>query len=631
MQNLRRKVTLPSLGNVSINFYCSAQKVAELYAKTDEFNRLKTINHLGLISTVIDGASHTRYEYLMLQCALTDILDKLHKGSSNQGELKIDSKPYKGNGILKSWFLLSNFGHLKNTFADEKALIQFILKRKGFKSRILCPIRNALLKEWCEQVINTFQYENFHYVVAIYRLYKELPRQLEKQDELARLVELLLIDVERISFKANRTKIMQLRGLFKKIRDIAIVTIDGHYSHTPLEIDLISSVVSFDEIEGGVFGKDISSSLSPLRSLLHEEIYLSPAVIAAQRAYEIQALNVMGSRPQNNESYDEMIETAIREGIVENYVNNLKPFCRIPISPEIQPDTSFYDEFRNLTIKSRKGCSNIESYLDINPYTRVRYADFFISSDFQDSDFPRLLFNISSLIRDQINHLIKNTGLDYWKLLFEVERSAEKEGIDKQAIDRIVENSNDIIREKILESADKHLFPLYQNLLWSAINYFVKDYYRIELDHSRLDYENFTFSFPEYTDARLNDTLADAIAKEAEDDEDRAHELRMLAHFAKRKHDGFKIACLTRIKILDMTKPPENMIATDIDSALLKISGDKVTLDFMEGKNMKKNREKTAAKEIRSRVVPILNKNGSYQIKEVSGFGARMVLTCIRA
>lgn len=251
VSNLRKNVILPSLGNVSVNFYDAAASIAELYQRTNEFERQKGVSHLGLISSEIEGASHSRYEYVMLQCALTDVLDKLHKGSVAQGSLKVDGKSYLGNGLLKAWFLLSNFGHLKNTMGDEKALIQFALKRKGFRRQLLRPIRSATLQNWCDTSISNFEYPNFHYVVSAYRVYKDQPRHIEAQDEAAKLIELLLVGLNDLPYRVDKAKLLQLRSLFKKIRDIAIVTIDGHHSHSPLSIDLISCLVSFDEIEGG--------------------------------------------------------------------------------------------------------------------------------------------------------------------------------------------------------------------------------------------------------------------------------------------------------------------------------------------------------------------------------------------
>jgi hypothetical protein len=628
MTDNRRKVTLPSLGYVSINFYCSAFSVSELYEKLGEFDRQKKINHLGLISNEIDGATHTRYEYLMLQCALADILDKLNKGVYAQGELKVSGKAFKGNGLLKSWFLLSNFGHLKNTFGDEKTLIIYALKRKGFKSKLLNIIKSIELRAWCECIITNFQYHKFHYVLAIYRIYKEQPRQLEKQKEMIVLMELLLLDIDNIPYKVNKSKLLQLRSLFKKIRDITIVTIDGHYSHTPLSIDLISSLVSFDEIEGGVFGKDISSSFSPLRKSLHEEIYLNPEVLARQRSYELDSLKNLNELVFTKDTYDEIINMAINSGITIDHKKDLNHFCRIPIHPDIQPATSFYDEFRNVTLRVKKNCPNVEAYLDVNPYSKTRYADFFISDRFVDSNLPKYLTNISTLIKDQISYLYENIKENHLGFLVDFQRLALAKGVDDLKVKEIYDELYLINQQKISKSANKYLVPLYRNLLWSVIKFFIKDNYRIEIDPSDDLYDNYSFSFPGFNDEYITKSLSDAISHEIKIDKDRAHELEMLMHLAKRNYNGYKIVCMARINILDMTQSPDKMKATDIDGLLLKISDTSISLDFLEAKNNKRGREKVAIKDIRKLLVPILNKKGRYSVTKVKNYGAKLHLKC---
>jgi hypothetical protein len=628
MKSYRKRITLPSLGNVSVNFYCCSAELYEVYEKLNEFERQKKINHLGLISTEIDGATHTRYEYLMLQCALSDILDKLHKGVAAQGTLKVNGSAYQGNGLLKCWFMLSNLGHLKNTYGDEKTLIQYALRRQGFRSRLLNPIRSIPLKEWCENVIKNFEYHKFHYVIAIHRIYKELRRQVEKQNIIAKFAELLLLDIPVIDYKINSTRLLQLRSLFKKIRDLSIVTIDGHYSHTPLSIDLIASLVSFDEIEGGVFGGDISSSIQPLRKMLVEDIYLNPFVLANQRSFEVAALKSLMPLANTNKTYDWLISTSIHRGIITNHKRDLSPFYRIKIPTEIQSDSVFYDDFRNISIATKRGCPNVEAYLDLNPYTGTRYADFFIDENFTTGNMPRFLFNIATLVTDQIKYLVKNTGSKFELLLRDVEKVAIREGIEEGKIKKIIDGSQGLVRKEIWESAERTLFPSYRNLLWSLITYFVKDNYRIEIEQYNLPYENYAISFAELDDRYLSETLDKAYYHEKESDPDRAHEIDMLRHLTKRKYEGYRIAFLVRIKILDLSQPPEKMIATDIDTALLKISPSSISLELCEAKNKKTKKESTAKKELKELLVPVLKKNATYRIEEVKGYGARLRLIC---
>ena len=628
MSRYRKRITLPSLGNVSVNFYCSSAILFDFYEKLGEFERQKSINHLGLISKEIDGASHTRYEYLMLQCALSDVLDKLHKGSAAQGSIKVDGISYNGNCLLKSWFMLSNFGHLKNTYGDEKTLIHYAIKRQGFKSRLLNIIRSPQLKEWAEKVINNFEYQKFHYVIAIYRMYKDMRQMVNKQDELAKLMELLLISTDDIPYKVNETRLLQLRSLFKKIRDIAIVTIDGHYSHTPITIDLISSLVSFDEIEGGVFGRDISSSLNPLRSMLCEGIYLNPYVLANQRSYEVNALKKLNEMPYNDRTYGQLVNKGLNDGFFKNHKRDLSPFYRIKIPKELQSSSSFYSELRQISNHIKNGCPNVEVYLDVNPFNNVRYVDFFINDEFSSEHFPKFLFNIISLVTNQLKNLIQNEGHDFFDLIAKIESSAIEKGVSKEDIKGILKPANSLINNKIWESAEKSLFPSYRDLLWSLIRYFIKDNYRIEIEPSTEEYENYGISIPGLGNGYLIESLDKAHNCEIENDEDRAHEISMLKHLSKRPYDGYQIVFMVRIKILDLSQSPDKMIATDIDAALLKISETSFSLDLFEAKNMKKNREGKAQKELKDNLVPVLNGNGTYRIDKVTGYGARLKLTC---
>jgi hypothetical protein len=122
--------------------------------------------------------------------------------------------------------------------------------------------------------------------------------------------------------------------------------------------------------------------------------------------------------------------------------------------------------------------------------------------------------------------------------------------------------------------------------------------------------------------------LDKAYNHEKETDPDRAHEIDMLRHLTKRKYEGHRIAFLVRIKILDLSQPPERMIVTDIDTALLKISSSSISLELCEAKNQKTKKESTAKKELKELLVPVLKKNATYRIEEVKGYGARLRLIC---
>ena len=330
----RKGAALPILGKINVNFYCSSSKVFDLYEKENEFERQKKIKHLGLISKVFEGASHTRYEYLMLQSCLADLLDNLHKGSATvaQGDIKIDGKIYSGNCLLKSWFLLSNFGHAKNTIGDEKSLLLFSLKQKGFRTSLINPIRDEKLFKWSDSVIDNFEYVNFHYILSIRRMYKSLSRQIDLQEELAKLYKLLLIKPSDLDYRVDHNKLEQLRRIFYTVRALAIIAIDGHYSHSPISIDLISTILSVDSLENTYKGIFILESFKPILSSLHESLYMDKYVLAIQREYEINSINELAKIKKNKRSYDSMIELSFNDGITNLNSVSLVPFFRMPIS-----------------------------------------------------------------------------------------------------------------------------------------------------------------------------------------------------------------------------------------------------------------------------------------------------------
>jgi len=618
---------LPRLGQTSVTLDDAAGTIASLYERTDEFERQKQIMHLGLIATEVDGASHSRYEYVMLQCALADILDRLHKGAAAQGAITIDGTKYFGNAVLKAWFLLSNFGHTRFTYGDEKTLALYALKRPGFRTKLLTTIRSQPLRDHCQRIIDDFAFSEFHFVLAAYRIYKEQPRRIEDQNWLALLLELLLLKRDDLQARVNDEKLLQLKELFRKVRAIAIVAVDGHYSHLPMSIDLMSSLVSFDEIEGGVLGQDITSRLAPLKSQLYDQVYLAPAVLACQRSYETQALCVLSEGTQNNERYETTLEKAFRFGLLPDHTRSLIPFCRFEIHPEIQPETSFYNEFRNITVRSKRGCPSVEGYLDSNPCTGTRYADFFISDSFTDSDLPKFLSNVCQLIEDQALHMVNRLEAKLEKVSDGIRLGSSMAEVDEDAIDSIIRAALSGLREDAWRDVDMLLLPAYQALTWAVMRYFVPETYRFCVTSKAAPYPVIGMAFDDMSSHILAGTVLSAIEHEEPRDPARAQELAMLLRRVKRRHKGFTMACLARVDILDMSKPPSKRSVTDIDSMILRVSETEMQLELFEAKLQKKSGETDALRDLRKNLAPVLRKGTSYRTVKVSGLGAKLVIS----
>ncbi len=626
----RINVTLPSLGKINVNFYCSSAEICDLYYKRDEFNRQKNIKHLGLISTVFEGASHSRYEYLMLQAGLSDIFDNLHKGSTtaSQGNIKVGGVNYLGNGLLKSWFLLSNFGHAKNTIGDEKVLLLLSLRNRGFLSQLISPIKDNDLREWSLEKIENFQYTDFHHILSIRRVYKELPRQLERKERIINLYKLLLLDYEKINLKVNRLKLDQLKRIYKTIRSLSIVEIDGLHSHIPISVDLTSIILSLDSIENSYRNTYLIDSLKPILSKMYDDIYLDKDVLATQRDYELKCFDYIHKQPKTSASYEKLIIKALQEGISPLGKSKLTSFARLSITKKMQPDTKFYDEVRNIqTVK--RGCKGVDSSLDENKITFVRYADFFIDKEiFSICNLPRLVFNISNLIQDQINHLAENSNFSLYRLMREFRENSVKFGVEDEVINNIIKDTKYTIALNVYESFKTDIFPAFRDLLWSILTFFIKGNFIIDINSENKPYDIFTMKFPGDSFSLIRENIEKAIAHE-NNDVDRVHELQQLKLSACRKYEGYVFVCLSRVTIFNPEKPPSERLVTDIDSTVIKVRKDELILELHESKNYKKNPEGAAVKDIREKLIPTLNANAKgYRVKKVNRMGAKCVIKC---
>jgi len=629
-ETVRITSTLPIVGKVSVNFYDTSATVIKFYEKINELQRQKETKHLGLISKIFEGASHSRYEYVMLQSCLSELLDNIYKGSATaaQGSIKIDGADYTGNGVLKSWFLLSNLGHTKNTIGDEKSLMIFSLKQPGFRSCLLNPIKDTLLREWANKTIDEFNYIDFHHIIAIRRIYKEQPRNTKNQCLLVKLYKILLLDINNLDIEINKLKLEQLRRIFRTIRALSIAAIDGHHSHSPVNVDITSIILSLESVEHTYTGKFLFDSITPVLSCLHEDIYLDKNVLAAQREYELQALKWLNEKQKNAAAYEEIIKFSLTNGLITQGSTNLSPFARLAITEPMQPDTKFYDELRNIqTVKKR--CRGVEASLDYNPVTKVRYADFFIhSNDFSQREAPRFVFNISSLISNQIKHLYANSGKEFFEVLSEAKENAILEGVDEQAITKAIQNTRQTISRHIWKAFRKDILPAFKDLFWSILKYFIGDKYHIDIDSENKNYDVFGMRHPAGDFGLLEDNIKTALTAE-KNDPDRAHELQQLLKASKRAFDGYIFVCLSRIRIYDLTKPPSERLVSDIDSLIIKVNKNKLILELNESKNIAKRREAKAVKELRSNLAPVLNKNAKgYRVMGVKGFGGKLVIKC---
>jgi hypothetical protein len=614
-------ISLSLIGNVRINFYGFAYDVIKIYEKENEFERQKEIKHLGIISEVIESSHHTRYEYLMLQCFLVDVIENTYKGTPNAiGSLKVDGKEYYGNSLIKSWFLLSNFGHAYNTFGDEKSLLLFTYERKGFLNKLISDIEDDDLKGYSKKVIETFNYPSFHHVLAIWRIYKVVRNQAKKK-QILKIYKLFLLDSSTI--KINSAKLDLLKHLANYAREIALISIDGHNTHIPFNINPLSTLMSIDIYESKLKNNSVFNVLYPLSSILINEIYLEKQVLTKQRTYEINSLSGIKNRPANYQEYTKIIEEAFKIGLRKRQDVDLIHFFRFKIERALLENESILMEYRNIqTVK--RNCPNVESSLDYNPISKEKIYDFYYHSNFKRGHFPTFVYNILLILEQQISRTIDSKS-ELFRAISKIFSESLKDKLISEAEIDLIERKagNKFVTSELIGEIDKVNIPTFRGLLSSIICYLLDSKYTFEITDINTPYDYVAIKLANVPYNNIPSNLAKAI--DAESNDDRKHELKHLLKLVHRTYDGFIICSLCRINIYDFSKSPNERIVTDIDSVIVKIKADEMIVEFVESKNMKNNAESAAIKDLREKFIKTLNTNAKgYQLSQVKGFGAKV-------
>jgi hypothetical protein len=612
------KINLSIAGNVKVTFFDISYNVVKLYDKCSEFERQKKIKHLGLIADVIESSNHTRYEYLLLQCFFTEIIENTYKGTSNAlGSIKINGIEVKGSELIKSWFLLSNFGHTIKTFGDEKALLLFTYERKGFRNKLIADIEDDDLKKYSNKVIDDFDYPGFHNVLSIWRIYKTI-RNKRERGAILNIYKLYLLDDFQIN--VNKAKLSVLKYISKFIREVALVTIDSHHTHMPFSLNPFALLMSMDLFENRFKNDSILNVLYPISSLLVEEIYLKKEVLTMQRAYEISSIESIKQRNARYQEYDKIIDEAFKQGILQCESVNISHFFRFKI-PYKDFENNLLSEYRYIQ-KVKRNCINIETSLDYNPITKEKIYDFFIHKSFDNGKFPVFVFNLLSLLEEQISNTANQEIAPVIKIDKLLKKSLQNKNISDKEITGISQKITEIYYKDIVAQIKEVNLPTFRDVLWSILRYFIEDRYSFEIGQHKYPFDVVGVKLLKLPiDTIINNI---SIAVKDEKDTDRVHELNHLKKAIDKNYNGFQLACLCRINIYDLSKPPDKRIITDIDSVLVKVNSDEFIIEFHESKNTPKS-ETDARKDLRNKFLKTLNKNASgYQIYDVKKMGAKL-------
>jgi len=614
-------VTIPTLGKLRINFYGIDEEILIYFEKENESRRLKKIKHLGLISDAFGGATHSRYEYLLLECGITEIIEQMHKGYRNiaLGDITLNGRNHHGNSVLKSWFLLSNHGHMRNTFADEKVILYHINSKRSVRDQFLNKIRDRDLRIWSNKIIENFNYRKFYHVLSLYKICEFL-KHTQTKTKFIEIYKLLLLDKLQ---EVDQTKIQQLKNIYNIIRKIAIITIDSYYSHIPLNFNITSAIYALTESELFFSNASINENLDPILKWIADEIYLDEKVAEIERSYELESLADISI--YNNEY--QLITSANEMGLSADSKSELTCIIKTKI-PEAYRRNQVIVKDQRLLQRRLKDLKSINVYIDENPINSERYLYIFHrKGEFSKRELATTIYRLCLDIEDRFFKHVKSRFPHIFGILDKVEDY--EDSIDKD----ILEELKRIIRHEIAVQLDdmfkEEILPIFRSFFWSILKILFKENYAIDIINPRTVVNNFGAYFPNKNLDLITNSLCSQ--KSECDAPDRFHELRQLEHSIIRKYDDFIFACFERIMVLDTYAPPSKRVVTDIDGVIIRLKKDKLVIELHEAKNKGSNvRSVNSGKsDLRKYLIPCLNNTiiKGYRTKPVRWYGAKLVLS----
>lgn len=280
------KYNIPQLGKIEAVIYGNYAKKCYEYLKKEKYiDKLKEIDQLGIIRKSLEGVHHTRWEYVVLQIYLINKLKdkKMGLGINSNLKLNINGKKIEIScvEIIQIWVLLLNSGHLHGTFASEKGILEYLKQNKKLKRKILNYFKNKDIKKIYSNIIEKEMVYETHKFLIYFNLEKEYsskyhPKYENDRELILILLEFLKYYMEKEPFNNEKDKkIKKLKFIFKKIRKIAYLFLDTHYSTFPMVFDISKFIINIEEYIDELFqeGSQLNNTLDDFSNLLESNLY----------------------------------------------------------------------------------------------------------------------------------------------------------------------------------------------------------------------------------------------------------------------------------------------------------------------------------------------------------------------
>lgn len=301
---------LPGHGFAKCYVIGQTNELIEMLDSAGFIEKSKNVCQLGTMKYVYPGAHHTRYEYIFTQLLLISNIAVSEGTRSVELSLKSNLNEYESKGynvsgseILQFLAVLTNVGHMYDTFTASRILLRLLIESKNEKSDFYTVYRRNLPSEIQKTFDETLEQCNY-YKLHLYNMIHIL-KGISNTSSKAKIcnlgIQILIQYINPNLIKNEATE--RIFFLYKKIRKIAYLSIDMVYTPASFGANLSRMIYSISNYIDELFVEDspINQSIFQLESIIHTQIYDS-------------SICVLNSIRIEQERYD-LYKSIIREGI----------------------------------------------------------------------------------------------------------------------------------------------------------------------------------------------------------------------------------------------------------------------------------------------------------------------------
>ena len=380
---------LPLFGQIEVTLCEESKILYELLDERGETERLKQMEHLGVLHEVFDCPIYTRWAYVVTILYLIEQAKPFIKISNNVKlkEINISS----GEELLKCWALLLFTGHLHGTFSTERALLKK-LKEEDYDKLFKKLFEDDRLRENLKKIVDDEKLFHVFYILTAYKTLKMRKEYYEthkeKKEKKGELHENELLEIfkafllkENYYSEANRgeiekrEKLKRLAGYFKSFRELAFVILDGYYAQVSLNLNPLYITKHLDEMTDEGY---LRTLIDDIQKYFYNTIYHSQEGITNHLFYSnlfLKLFNKNGDTKQLIEYLCNNNNKIDKQELMKENKNQYKHFIRVKFRED--EINGFLTQEKEMLNKS--GLNNDDEDIlfgiTFNPPTNEYYGD----------------------------------------------------------------------------------------------------------------------------------------------------------------------------------------------------------------------------------------------------------------